>query len=187
MLNRWFFRYKKKQKKKEIVHEMGFQEGNQPLQEDLDHTLSRIKQELGNSPDLIIRTFQMGSESKNRVATVYMDGLTDKEKVNDFVARSLLIEPVESEAQPLIDPQRIFDVIFTKALTVGDVKAVSDWNGMMFAILSGDIVVLVNGCEGAIIGSIRGGEMRSITEPKTELTSEVPKIVLTNRSQPMFH
>ncbi|HTG68234.1 MAG TPA: hypothetical protein VL921_03165 [Candidatus Udaeobacter sp.] len=51
-----FVREKKKQKKKEIVHELGFPADNQPLEQDLDRTVDRIKQALGNSPDVIVRT-----------------------------------------------------------------------------------------------------------------------------------
>lgn len=167
MLLRWLFGNKKK--KKEIVHEVGFQENNRPLHQNLDRTLDRIKRELGHSPDVIVRMFQIGSGPQTRIAAIYMAGLTDVEKVNDFVARSLLIDPQTN------NPQHIFNIIQARALTVGDIRQQSDWNGMMYALLSGDILVLVNGCAGSIIANLRGGEHRAVTEPETEVNIRGPK------------
>ncbi|MBO1515286.1 spore germination protein [Metabacillus bambusae] len=175
MISKWFFRSKKKHKKKEIIHEMGFQEGNHKLQQDLDQMLHQIKKDLGNSPDVIVRTFQIARGSQNQVAAVYMEGLTDKEKINDFVARSLLIDPVDDALPQSVDSQNIFDFIKTRALTVGDVKVQSDWNSMMYSILSGDIIVLVNGFNSCITGNLRGGEQRSISEPESEINIRGPK------------
>lgn len=175
MLFKWFPRTEKKHRKKEVVHEMGFQEENHQLHQDLDGVLQRIKKELGNSPDVIVRTFQIGQSPQNRVAAVYMEGLTDKEKINDFVARSLLMEPVGEVLPQSSNSQSIFDVIKTRALTVGDVKVQNDWNGMMHAILSGDIIILVNGFANCIIGNLRGGEQRSISEPQVEINIRGPK------------
>jgi spore germination protein KA len=73
------------------------------------------------------------------------------------------------------NPQNIFNVILTRAVTVGDIKQQSDWNGLMYALLSGDIVVLVNGCAGSIIGNLKGGERRPVTEPETEVNIRGPK------------
>ena len=170
-----FVRAKKKQKKKEIVHELGFPADNQPLEQDLDRTVDRIKQALGNSPDVIVRTFQIESRPLIRVAAVYMEGLTDIEKVNDFVSHSLLFEQNENESTQSNDPQHIFDVILNRALTVGDAKYLNDWNVMMHALLSGDIVVFVDNCEGSISGNLRGGERRGVTEPETEVNIRGPK------------
>ncbi|XEC93940.1 spore germination protein [Paenibacillus tarimensis] len=142
---------------------------------DLDHTLSRIKQLLGNSPDLTIRKFQMGNRRHHQVAVVYMSGLIDKEKINDFVARSILFHPVDGDSPQSADPQHFYNAILTRALTVGEVKVQTEWNGMMYAVLSGDIAVLVNGCAGSIIGNLRGGEQRAISEPVTEVNIRGPR------------
>ncbi|WP_199620269.1 spore germination protein [Paenibacillus alkalitolerans] len=172
---RWLSRLKKKHKKnKERIREIGFAEKNEPLELDLQLTLNRIKQELGNSPDVVVRTFDIGIEPQIRVAAVYLDGLTNKDKVNDFVARALLLEPEKDAGKP-IEPQSMFDVILSRAVTVGDVKVKNDWNGMLYHILSGEIAVFVHGCPGAIVGNIRGGEWRSVSEPKTEVNIRGPK------------
>ena len=154
MFFRPFIRAKKKQKKKEIVHELGFSEDNQPLEQDLDRTVGRIMQALGNSPDVIVRTFQIGSRPLFRLAAVYMEGLTDIEKVNNFVTHSILFEQKENES-PQSDHQNIFEIVLARALTVGDAKYLNDWNVMMHALLSGDIAVFVDNCEGCIIGNLR--------------------------------
>lgn len=167
--------FPKKKEKKEMIHEIGFQENNHPLQQHMNDTLERINQKLGNSPDLITRTFLIGGGPETWVAAIYMEGLTDIEKVNDFVARSLLIEPQDMVSPKLNSPQYVFENIKARAVTVGDIKQQSDWNGMMHALLSGDIVVLVDGYAGSIIGNLKGGEQRPVPVPETEVNIRGPK------------
>ncbi|MDY7222459.1 spore germination protein [Halalkalibacterium halodurans] len=179
MLKKWFFRSKRKRKQKEVVHEVGFQADKRPLQKNLDEMIHSIRHELGDCPDVVVRMFHVGHKQKRRVAAIYIEGIIDEEKVNDFVARSLLLESVEADAprgkgSTTSQVKWIYNMIWKRALTVGDVKDINEWNGMIYCILSGDVVILIDGCATAIVGSTRGGETRSISEPKTEVNIRGP-------------
>ncbi|TES55771.1 hypothetical protein E2L07_06815 [Halalkalibacterium halodurans] len=158
---------------------MGFQADKRPLQKNLDEMIHSIRHELGDCPDVVVRMFHVGHKQKRRVAAIYIEGIIDEEKVNDFVARSLLLESVEADAprgkgSTTSQVKWIYNMIWKRALTVGDVKDINEWNGMIYCILSGDVVILIDGCATAIVGSTRGGETRSISEPKTEVNIRGP-------------
>ncbi len=146
------------------------------LRREMADTVGSVKEALGHSPDLIVRTFLMRGEPQVQVAVIYIDGLTDKEKVNDFIMQSLWGAPTETDLTAAkADCIGVFKEILARATTVGGVMVRTDWNDMMHSLLSGDIVILVDGCAEAIIGDLRGGSWRAIAEPTTEVTVRGPK------------
>ncbi|WP_309120149.1 spore germination protein [Paenibacillus sp.] len=150
-------------------------EPSEPLQPELDQTLRRIKETLGDSPDVTVRTFPAGREPHIRVAVVYMEGLTNQTFVNDFIERTLRLESVRFDPADAEARKRLYDEIVDNALSVGDSDSVADWDGMLRRLLSGEIVIFVDGYPSAIAGNVRGGERRGIAEPKTEVNVRGPK------------
>jgi len=146
-----------------------------PIQKDIRATISQLKCKLGYSPDLIVRTFQVQNSPTNQIATIYMQGLVDEDKVNHFITHSLCITPGELNSSSLIYSKNCFEDIKTKALTVGNVQIENDWNNMLHQLLSGDIIILVNGFTNCIIGNLRGGERRPVSEPQVETNIRGPK------------
>ncbi|MDQ0193157.1 spore germination protein [Paenibacillus wynnii] len=145
------------------------------ISKDLKQMLDNIERELGASPDLTIRHVQIGGEDPLQAATVYMDGLVNSVAVNDFVMRSLLENSVVTSPDMSRVPEEILQFILNRALELGDAKIKSDWNDMMIAILSGYTLILLDGCNKAIVGDTKGGEGRSITEPSSQLVIRGPK------------
>ncbi|WP_255286672.1 MULTISPECIES: spore germination protein [unclassified Bacillus (in: firmicutes)] len=91
------------------------------------------------------------------IAAIYTSGLADQNMVSEFVMRSLMIDSIDETHINRIPEKNIFDFIKDNALTIGEVKVVKDWNGLILSILSGDKVILVNGWTQAIVGGTRGG------------------------------
>ncbi len=168
------FHKKEERKKRSKNEEISWDTDGPSLHHDLKENLQQIKQEVGNSPDVIIREFEIGS-SQVQIAAVYIDGLADKNMVGDFVMRSLMIDTAEETFKNMVSDKNIFDFIKNNALTVGEVKVITDWNGLMLSILSGDTVILINGWTEALSGSTRGGESRGIEEPSSQVVIRGPK------------
>ncbi|PWU03046.1 MAG: spore germination protein, partial [Bacteroidetes bacterium] len=140
----------------------------------LNENLQQIRQNVGNSPDVVIREFEIGS-SQIQIAAVYTSGLADKNMVSDFVMRSLMIDTVDVTFQNGVSEENIFDFIKDNALTVGEVKVIKDWNGLILSVLSGDTLILMNGWSKAISCGTRGGEKRSVSEPTSQVVIRGPK------------
>jgi spore germination protein KA len=147
---------------------------NQSFHDDLKSNIATIKSELGNSNDLIIREFQVGG--KINAAAAFTDGLCDQKTISDFIIKSLM--HLQDEAVNLdkdIGTDKILQVVKERLLTFGDVREISDWKQLFHAILSGDSVLLFNGCHKAIAAATKGGEIRGVTEPSTQTVIRGPK------------
>lgn len=168
------FRKKTDKEKRDKNEEILWDTGELFLHCDLQENLHQIRQAVGNSPDVIIREFEIGS-SQDQVAVVYIDGLADKNMVSDFVLRSLMLDTAEETFKNMVSDKSIFDFIKDNALTVGEVKVIKDWKGLILSIFSGDTVILVNGWVEVIGSSTRGGESRGIEEPSSQVVIRGPK------------
>ncbi|GAA3325355.1 hypothetical protein GCM10020331_056900 [Ectobacillus funiculus] len=92
--------------------------------------LYKIKQELGDSPDLVTRSFEIGSTPSIPVRVVYISGLADEQAINEYIIRALMVDTAESKLE--IDCNHVFDLILNNALTIGDVAVLTDWNELIF-------------------------------------------------------
>ncbi|MCA0758489.1 spore germination protein [Paenibacillus sp. N4] len=146
--------------------------GKPPISAGLADNLAYLRQELGDSPDMIVRTFEIGG---NRIpaGAVYMDGITDKDMVNEYILKSLMIEA--GEAMNPDEKPDILAYLKANALTIGEVHLLKDWDCIILSVLSGDTVIFLDGSPEAISGNTKGGEQRTITEPSTQVVIRGPK------------
>jgi spore germination protein KA len=140
----------------------------------LKANMDMIKSELGNSKDIIIREFQIAGKINAAIACT--DGLCDQATIAGFVMKSLMdlqdkdVIPDQNKAT-----DEIFQVVKEQLLTSGDIKESSDWKQLINALLSGDSVLLLEGCTKAIVATTKGGETRGVTETSTQSVIRGPK------------
>lgn len=138
----------------------------------LADNINFIKNELGNSPDIIIRLFEIGA-NQTQAGAVYLDGITDKEMVNQFILHSLMIDA--GAGVSLDQDQSVLTFIQTNVLTIGEVYVLKDWDHIILSVLSGDTVIFIENSSEAISGNTKGGEQRAITEPSSQVVIRGPK------------
>ncbi|MCP3026583.1 spore germination protein [Halobacillus sp. A5] len=147
------------------------------LEKKLEENLIKIKDELGDSSDLVIRYFELGTESPAAAAVVYISGLVDDKKANKFIEESLKVEDPLKEAA--YSQKDMFDIVRDRALSINNIVMVSDWNKLLLTILNGETVILLDGYNEAITANTKGGQTREITEPSTQLVIRGPKVAFT--------
>ncbi len=161
---------KKKQKKRQNDNYRQKQDPQKP--EDLpiyrDHkeNLNHIKEECGNSTDISIRDFKF---CQFRGTAVYIDGLADNKLISDFFFESL------SEIEMNENHQDVFQLLVEKAVGLGNLKIITNWNQVFDSILSGNTLIFLDGYNKAIDVETKGWESRAITEPSTQLAIRGPK------------
>ncbi len=121
------------------------------IHRELEANLNDIRQKLGDSSDLIIRQLECGS-SRTAAAAVYMNGLIDNEILDDFVTRSKEFE-VSSHTE----------------------QTIKNSEELRLSILSGNTIILIDGWAEALCGNTRGGQVRQVTEPSTQVVIRGPK------------
>jgi spore germination protein KA len=149
---------------------------NQPLKSNLQENIQYIKNTLGNSSDMVIREFKIGQKKQINVAIFYTDGLADTKSVQKFIMESLMFQ-FSITSLDSTDPahEATFEVLRDHILTVGEIKNVSEFESLFTSMLSGDAVLLLDGCEQGLSIDVRGWKERSITEPTTETVIRGPK------------
>lgn len=145
------------------------------LDTDLDANLDRIKQDIGPSPDLVTRRFTLRLKKELQVTAVYLDSVSDKNLVNDFVIRSLMSPSLPEPPSGIDTAEGAFRYVCDNALAVGQIEAVADWATMTLELLTGKTILLVDGWDECIVGNTMGGERRAISEASTQVVIRGPK------------
>lgn len=144
-----------------------------PASGDLDQILERIRQDFGDSSDVLIRRLVVGKKTAKQAALVYMNGLVDHNMVNEFVTESLL-NTSDEEPDPQ-DTEGWIQFLLQRTISSGEVQVITEWKDMLLSILSGNSIIVLDGCEKVISVGTQGGEARSITEPTSQLVVRGPK------------
>lgn len=148
----------------------------EPLKENLQDNIEHIKTTLGNSTDLVVRDFFIGSKQHMKAAIFYTDGLADSKAIQDFILESLVLEIPDLSLEPESDN---YSLLKNHMLTVGDIKDATEFNSLLTSILSGDVILLLDGyAKGFTIG-MRGWKDRGVTESSTETVIRGPKEAFT--------
>ena len=112
---------------------------------------------MGNSSDFIVREITIGR--KQQAALFYLDGMTDMQKVQDNVIRPLHGVSADEITLPLLKDG---------VLDVGEASIVQNFEEALDLILSGSLLLLLDGMDDGLSISLPGWEERSITESKAQ-------------------
>jgi spore germination protein KA len=147
----------------------------------LEDNLAKLRQLLGDSPDLVMRQFTIGSPSGKRAAIIFIDGLVDKNALNRDVLRPLMRAggdgPGDGPGGHSGGPKMNVTAQIAEAnlLTVDDLKTSGSLAEMVGTILDGQTALLFDGERTGLIISARGWTQRALIEPETEVTVKGPR------------
>lgn len=142
---------------------------DKPLESNIQTNISYIRDALGNSTDIVIREIHIAN--KIDVGIIYTDGLVDSKSINNFIMESLMLDFPQDENQD----QNLLTVLKNKVLTVGEIQNVSEFGALFDALLSGDVILLLEGYSQGFNISMKGWQSRSVTEATTETIIRGPK------------
>jgi spore germination protein KA len=144
----------------------------------LKDNLHNIIAGMGNTDDLIIREFQIGEDSQRGLAVIFVDGLADEKSVQQFI-----IEPLMVHGNVLRNDQSDDHLLLGKlkesVLTVGQIQEVGSVDLVIDSLLSGYVVVVLDGYTNGLHISMAGWEGRGITEPANQTVIRGPKEAFT--------
>lgn len=112
---------------------------------------------MGNSSDFIVREITIGR--KQQAVLFYLDGMTDMQKVQDNVIRPLHGVSADEITLPLLKDG---------VLDVGEASIIQNFEEALDLILSGSLLLLLDGIDDGLSISLPGWEERSITESKAQ-------------------
>jgi spore germination protein KA len=143
------------------------------LTSDLKDNLKLFKDILGASDDIIMRKFSFGNKQKTEAALIYIDGMVDRKTINESILKPFMYDSqlIQGE-QPL---HVSIEKIESTMLSVGCTKQVNDVTLLVNSCLEGEIILLIDGIDNALIVHAMGWESRGVQEPKTEVVVRGPR------------
>lgn len=141
-----------------------YNEGGPKLSGNFSENVKTIKKELadGKNGDLKSREFTIRINERDVKAIIFfIDGLVNKQIVNDFILRPLMITSRELNVKS-------FRSIYEMLLPQCEAKEKNLLGSLTFDINFGSVILLIDGLKGAISLDVKGWQHRGIESPQTE-------------------
>ena len=153
------------------------QQGEGPfLRAELESNVNYLQAIIGKSNDVIFREFTFNLVKPIKGVLVFIDGLTDRETINEYILEALTTYQVGPEAEWPHDRPNLAQQIKDYVLNINEVSLESSFPTIITAILSGETAVFIEGNARALLCNTRGWEHRGIEEPQTEAAIRGPKV-----------
>jgi spore germination protein KA len=125
--------------------------------------------------DIVIREFSIGTERPTKALAVFIDGMSDKNIINTHILQPLmLLAHISGEANA-----RRMEVVKEALLPGNQVSEMSSWDEITAGILTGSTIVLVDGCDTALLVETKGWEHRTVGLTQAESVVRGPHDAFT--------
>lgn len=129
----------------------------------LQDNIQAIEYTFKDSLDFILRKMNFGTSGQVRMALSFLETLTDKQGISDFVLEPLNMLAFREHDVTTI-PNKIIDIL-PVALKI---EEESNWEELEKKIVTGHAVLFIEGYEQAIVIEARKWSERGISEPQSE-------------------
>ncbi|AIW39981.1 MULTISPECIES: spore germination protein [Paenibacillus] len=131
----------------------------------LEDNLVQLVQLLGTSTDLITKKLEL--DESTHIALLYIDGLVDTQVLHNSILFSLQERCTPDQMRDLDANQKI-ELLRKRMLIAGDLSVTHDLGQFVHELLSGNIMVLVDGTSSALRIGLPGWEDRNVGEPSSQ-------------------
>lgn len=142
--------------------EVDFEEKTTPLTKSIADNMIKLRAAFKNSSDFLTRQITINDVS---VAFLMIEGMVNLQTMSKMFLDPLLNEGFKKKG----DSTEIYDFIEKKSVLAADMKDVFTCEEIFQFIMSGFIVILIDGIQRAIVFGVQGFSFRSISEPNSEV------------------
>jgi spore germination protein KA len=141
---------------------------------ELKNNMQKVKQEfhVPTNQDIVIREFKI--MQKINAFIVYVDGMVDKNTINDYILRQLMAEQKNNKNTKIS-----VDYITDNLLAINQVIRQTDYEEIIKQILNGLTALFVEGNQECVLIESRGYEKRSVSTPLDESVIKGPQEAFT--------
>lgn len=141
---------------------------SQPLLLSLNKSVEYIETSLGKSSDLVVRHITI---NKTSCAVLYIDGLVNKDTVQDYLMEALMLEMPHKRASI----RHLYKTIKEASLPIGELSEVDNYEDLFKKLLSGETLLIIDEEKKALSASTKGWRDRGVQEATTESVIRGPK------------
>jgi len=146
---------------------------NYTLNKDLADNIETMKIVLGYVADLKVHPIKFGEGGAVSGALIFFDGMVDNPTLTDAILRPLTLWRDGEKEMPR--DTELLEALRQEIICASDVKIGNTLDDLTSACLSGDTVLLVEGCAAGLCIDSKGFETRNITEPQSETVVRGPR------------
>jgi spore germination protein KA len=140
---------------------------------DLQKNTEDLKTIFGDSHDFKSHELKFGPDNSYMATVVYIDGLADMKVISNTILKALI--SYESQTREKFSGSDLIKHIKEEILYSVDITEESSYEEIGSSCLGGNTVILLDGCEVALIVNSVGWEKRAITEPQSETVVRGPR------------
>jgi spore germination protein KA len=148
------------------------------LSDGLQDTIDLVRKEFGDSADIIIRIVQSGLPQKRDAALLFTNGLANTKDIQQFVMEPLMAH-LEEEQAAVHGSDQIMITLQKAVLTAASSKEIDKLEDLLEGMLSGQVIVLVDGCHTALSIDMAGWKERNVTESDSQTVVRGPREAFT--------
>ncbi len=135
----------------------------------LTENIDIFKEIFEDDDTLLIRFFENGMNEWVKCAILFVDGMVNAEIINENI-----IQPIVQNAR-LKSGHNSMDQLQHQVILSNDIVKTSNIGDMIKAIVTGNTVLLLDGCPEALIMGSKGWQSRAIDEPESEKVIRGPR------------
>lgn len=140
---------------------------NIKIEKDIKKNEQELKNIFKDANDIIFRKIDAGEGSqKVKMLLVYVDGMTTKEAISEYAVEKLMHNLDLSKLEN--SDQELQNVIVNTNIAITEIQALQNIQECVDKVLSGETVLLIDGCSKGIMLASRGWPMRGVQEPSAE-------------------
>lgn len=167
-----FFQYLKL---KHLNDTNNYQEEERIIPDSIEVFKERLERVFYDCSDFSLREITLGDQTKVKLIVAFIDGLVDKNLVNNDVLRPLMIDSREADLSIHFNQSTALKILKNDLLTTCDLQEVKSFKQLVTAILAGDSIIYIDGERVGFKAGTRGWERRGIDEPQTEAVVRGPR------------
>lgn len=131
----------------------------------LEDTHEQLKQLLGSSTDLVSKELLLGDNT--HISLFYIDGLVDTGLLHNSILYSLQGSRVPDMLAGL-SPDATVELLRQRILMAGDLTVINKTSQFVHDLMSGSVMLVVDGTANALRIGLPGWEDRAVSEPNSQ-------------------
>lgn len=132
------------------------------LSNDINENMFTLRQQYQNSSDFIVRTILINDVS---VSFLMIEGMVNLSTMSTLMLQPLLNQHFNKKGSKM----EIYDFIQSRSILAVDMKDIFTFEEVFQFLMSGFVVILIDGLDKAIVFGMQGFSFRSISEPDSEV------------------
>ncbi|MBY0013361.1 spore germination protein [Paenibacillus typhae] len=137
----------------------------------LDDNRQQLRELLGSSTDLVSKELLLGENT--RIFIFYIDGLVDTGLLHNSILYSLQGNRVPDMLAGL-NPDKTVELLRQRILMAGDLTVVNQRDQFVHDLMSGSVMLMVDGTANALRIGLPGWEDRAVSEPSSQTVVRGP-------------